>query len=151
MLPLILFASDVLMLKEDVKTVNTSSYTYFVQDKNSELNASDILNSSTLKRSSKDGNQGITEGIFWSKLRLKNDSNKSRTLILYNPLAGINYLDVYLYQKEVLKKRILLGDMREQKSRDFINRYSAFELLLAPYEEITIISKIDNFTVIYIG
>ncbi|SFV71116.1 Signal Transduction Histidine Kinase (STHK) with CheB and CheR activity [hydrothermal vent metagenome] len=139
------------MLKEEVKTINTARFTYFVQDKHSEFNASDILKSSTLQRSNKDGNQGITEGVFWSKLRLKNDSNKSRTLILYNPLAGINYLDVYLYQKEVLKKRILLGDMREQKSRDFLNRYSAFELLLAPHEEITIVSKIDNFSVIYIA
>lgn len=146
-----LFASDVLMLKEDVNTVNTSSFTYFIQDKNAEMNASDILHSSRLKRSTKDGNQGNTQGPFWSKLRLQNDSNKSRTLILHNPLAGMNYIDVYLYQKSILKKKILLGDMRKQENRMFLNRYSAFELLLAPHEEITIISKLDNFTVIYIG
>ncbi len=151
MFPWMLFASDILMLKEDVKTVNSSSFTYFVQDKNSKLNANDILNSSTLQRSTKDGNQGNKQGPFWSKLKLKNDSNKSRTLILYNPLAGTNYIDVYLYKKSILKKSILLGDMREQKNRIFINRFSAFELLLAPNEQITIISKLDNFSLVYIG
>jgi len=146
-----LFSSDVLMLKEDVKTVNTSSFTYFVQDKNSQLNASDILHSSTLQRSTKDGNQANKQTPFWSKLKLQNDSNKSRTLILYNPLAGTNYIDVYLYKKSILKKSILLGDMCEQENRIFINRFSAFELLLAPYEQITIISKLDNFSLVYIA
>ena len=139
------------MLKKDVKTVNSSSYIDYIQDKNSEFNASDILHSSTLLRSSKDGNQGNKQGPFWSKLTLINDSNKTRTLILYNPLAGTNYIDVYLYQKGNLKKRLLLGDMREQKNKAFLNRYSAFELLLSPQEQITIVSKIDNFTIVYIG
>ena len=137
------------MLKEDVKTVDTSSFIYFIQDENLELNANDILCSSALKRSGQDGNQGNKQGPFWTRLKLKNDSNKTRSLVLYNPLAGINYIDVYLYKKNILKKHILLGDMLEQKERIFLNRYSAFELLLSPHEEITIVSKIDNFTIVY--
>jgi len=133
------------MLKEDVKTVNTSSFRYFIQDKNSELNASDILSSST-----KDENKRNKQGPFWSRLILQNDSNKSRILILYNPLPGTNYVDIYLYQKGILKKSLLLGDMREQKNRDFLNRYSAFELRLLPNEKITIISKVSNFNVVNI-
>ena len=139
------------MLKEDVKTVNASSYIYYIQDKNSKMSASDILHSSTIECFKKDGNKVNIQGPFWSKLRLKNDSNRSRTLILYNPQAGINYIDVYLYQKGILKKHILLGDMRKQKNRTFLNRFSAFELLLNPNEEISIVSKLDNFTVVYIG
>jgi len=148
---MILFASDVLMLKEDVKTLNASSHIYYIQDKNSELNASDILNSSTLTLSNKNGHQGNIQGPFWSKLKLQNDSNRSRTLILYNPLAGTNYIDVYLYKKGILNKSIMLGDMIEQKNRIFLNRYSAFELLLAPSEQIIIISKVSNFSVINIA
>ena len=151
MLPLILFASDVLMLKEDVKTLNASSHIYTIQDKNSELNASDILNSSTLTLSNKNGHLGNIQGPFWSKLTIQNDSNRSRMIILYNPLAGTNYIDVYLYQNSILKKSIMLGDMYEQKNRPFVNRFSAFELLLAPSEQITIISKVSNFNIINIA
>lgn len=146
-----LFASDVLMLKEDVKTLNASSHIYYIQDKNAEYNASDILHSSTLTLSNKNGHLGNRQGPFWSKLSIRNDSNKSRTLILYNPLPGTNYIDVYLYQNSILKKSIMLGDMYEQKNRPFVNRYSAFELLLAPSEQITIISKVSNFTIVNIA
>ena len=148
MLPLILFASDVLMLKEDVKTLNASSHTYYIQDNNSEFNANDILHSSTLTLSTQNGHLGNIQGPFWSRLTIQNDSNRSRMIILYNPLPGTNYIDAYLYQNSILKKSIILGDMRKQKNRDFINRFSAFELLLSPNEQITIISKVSNFNII---
>jgi len=150
-LPFALFASNVLMLKEDVKTVNASSYIYYIQDKNSEMNASDILNSSTLTLSTKNGHLGNRQGPFWSKLSIQNDSNRSRTLLLQNLLAGTNHISVYIYKKGILKKSILLGDMCEQENRIFLNRYSAFELLLAPYEEIIIISKVSNFSIVNIA
>ncbi len=148
---LTLFASNILMLTDDMKELDASSHTYYIKDKNSTLTANDVLQSSSLTLSHKNGHLGNVQGPFWSKLTIENDSNKSRAFIVHNLLPGTNYVDVYLYQNDLLKKSYLLGDMREQSNKEFVHRFSAFELLLAPKEQISIVSKVDNFSIVNIA
>ena len=84
---------------------------------------------------------------YWTKLIIKNDTNYFKELVLYNNLSGMNKIDVYIIKNNKLDKNLLLGDLREQNLREFINRYSSFILKFEPNEEITIISKLDNYLV----
>ena len=146
----ILFATDALVLQQEMLKVNASSHTYYVSDKNSDLNASDILNDPKLTVLVKGGHVITQQGPVWTKTTLQNDTNKSRSFIVYNPLPGTNYIDVYLYKNDSLIKTYILGDLREQTKRPIVNRFSSFELLLAPREQITIISKVSNYNIVNI-
>lgn len=84
---------------------------------------------------------------YWTKLIIKNDTNYFKELVIYNNLSGMNKIDVYIIKNNKLDKILLLGDLREQNLREFINRYSSFILKFEPNEEITIISKLDNYLV----
>lgn len=90
---------------------------------------------------------GNSTGPFWTKLTIKNDTNNFKQLALYNDLSGMNLIDVYLVKNNQLSKTLFLGDFREQSLRDILSRYSSFILQLEPNEEITIVSKFENYLI----
>lgn len=90
---------------------------------------------------------GNSSGPFWTKLTIKNDTNNSRQIVLYNDLAGINLIDVYLVKDNQLFQTLFLGDFREQSSRNMLSRYSNFILQLEPNEEVTVVSKFENYLI----
>ncbi|WP_162984598.1 sensor histidine kinase, partial [Poseidonibacter antarcticus] len=146
-----MYASNTLIITEDEDLVDASPYTFYIQDSNLELNESDILTKKDLKIPSQNGHLGNIQGPIWSKVTLQNESNKYRHFIIYNQLPGTNYIDVFLFKKNKLIKTHLLGDMRSLENREMNNRFSAFKLILAPQEKITVISKIDNYSILNIG
>ena len=140
-------ALEILEIKDDFKSVSGSDYMYYMKDQNRTLKASDILKKENLKKVPKGGQMKPSFGPFWSKLKIKNSSQKVQNLILYNKVPGINYIDVFIYKDKKLKTSYLLGDMREQDNKKYLNRYSLFELTLLANEEITIVSKVENFNI----
>lgn len=90
---------------------------------------------------------GNSIGPFWTKLTIKNDTNNFKQLALYNDLSGMNLIDVYLVKNNQLIKTLFLGDFREQSLRDMLSRYSNFILQLEPNEEITVVSKFENYLI----
>ena len=117
---------------------------YYIKDTNNSLNPTQVLHSKTLKLASKN-HLGGTTGPFWSKINLKNSSDKIQNLSLFNPLAGTNAIDLYIYKDKKLIHTHTLGDLRPQNSREVVSRYAMFTLTLLPQERVTIISKIQNY------
>ena len=140
-------ASEILEIKDDFKSISASEYMYYVNDKNKNFEAFDILEKENLKKAPKGGQLKPSFGPFWSKLKLRNSSGEIQNLILYNKVPGINYLDVFIYKDKKLIHSYLLGDMREQDKKEYVNRYSLFELTLLANEEVSIISKVENYNI----
>lgn len=138
------FAYSEILNISNIENYKPTNYIAYVEDNNYKYQ--DIMNKENInlleKKNLKTSNQ-----VFWTKLTIKNDSNDFKQLVIYNSLAGINKIDVYLIKKNKLDRVLLLGDLREQNLRELINRYSSFILKFEPNEEITIVSKLDNYLV----
>lgn len=126
---------------QDYKSINHVSY---VKDNN--FVYQDIIGMNNLPFLEKKY-LGNSTGPFWTKLTIKNDTNNFKQLALYNDLSGMNLIDVYLVKNNQLIKTLFLGDFREQSLRDILSRYSSFILELEPNEEITVVSKFENYLI----
>ncbi len=128
----------------NIETTQSVDYISYITDEN--YTYEDIMDKKDIfsleKKNLKNSNK-----TYWTKLIIKNDTNYFKELVLYNNLSGMNKIDVYIIKNNKLDKNLLLGDLREQNLREFINRYSSFILKFEPNEEITIISKLDNYLV----
>ncbi|MGB5792740.1 7TM diverse intracellular signaling domain-containing protein [Poseidonibacter sp.] len=70
-----------------------------------------------------------TSNIIWSKIVIRNSKDKEKKLFLRNIRSGIDYINVYILKNDVLVKTLLLGDLREQNTKDIISKKSSFEWL----------------------
>ena len=144
----ILFCTTLLSAKilniselQDYKSIENTS---FIKDNN--FIYQDIVNMNNLPFLEKKY-LGNSRGPFWTKLTIKNDTNNFKQVVLYNELAGTNIIDVYLIKNNQLFKTLLLGDFREQSLRNMLSRYSNFILQLEPNEEITVVTKFENYLI----
>ena len=94
-----------------------------MEDIDDELKATDVLNNVNLKLASKI-HIATFEDAFWTKLTLKNSSNKNQTLSLYNIIPGTNNIDVYIFKKNQQVAFHQLGDLQAQTKREEISRFS---------------------------
>lgn len=139
-----IFLSAKVLNISDIQNYKPNDYIYYTKDNN--FTYENILNNSNLSLLEKEYVNNY-DGSFWTKLTIKNNTKKFEQLILYNNLAGINIIDVYLIKENQLFKEIFLGDLREQSLRNLLTRNSSFILSLEPNDEITIITKIENYLV----
>ncbi len=119
LLSLNIYANNILEIKDDFVSYNSSNFIYYTQDINHKLKSSDILKSNDLALADIT-HLGIIKGPFWTKLALKNTSSITQEIIIYNPFANIGELDIYIYKDTKLIKTILLGDLREQKTERYL-------------------------------
>ncbi|MCV6606651.1 MAG: hypothetical protein OIF32_00430, partial [Campylobacterales bacterium] len=145
-----LFGNDFLEIGETFKKRSSLGYIYYKKEDGKAETHKTILNSKDLTLVTRD-QIGVKQGPFWTKLQLKNKRKKRVELAIYNPLAGTNKIDTFIYKKEKLHKKYLLGDLREQNLREVLSRFSMFTITLEPEEEITIISKVENYYLHNIG
>ena len=144
-----LFADEVLLLQDGFVAKNTLGYTYF-KEQNIGETPEDILNSSELTKAQK-LNLGLIDTPLWSRVFLKNDTNRSRHFVLYNDRPGTNQIDVFIYKNKLLLKQHHLGDMNPQGAREFLHRYSAFILDMNANETLTVVTRVQNYGVYNIG
>ena len=130
--------------------VSSPDYIYTIKDKNSTYSPLEILHSKVLKQATK-MHIGSKTGAFWTRVRIKNRSDTIQNLSLFNPLAGIDAIDVYIYKDDKLIKSHSLGDMREQSKREVVTRLSMFNLTLLAGESVVVVSKIENYMIYNIG
>jgi two-component system, sensor histidine kinase LadS len=151
LLTLTLFGSETFEIKGSLNHFNSSTYMGYIQDTNDSLTPEMVLEADNLETLNKNGQIGNKFGPFWSRLEIKNSTDEIKNLILYNGVPGINYIDVYIYKNTLLKESHLLGDMREPSTKELQGRHSMFELVLAPDEELIIISKVNNYNITNLG
>ena len=143
-------AYDVLQIANNLNIQNTKNYTYYIEDKNQTLSPKTILNATNLKKL-KSMNQGFRVGPFWTRTEVKNSTTTAENLYFTNLLAGINKIDVYIYKNKQLIKVHTLGDLREIQQRDEEHRQSLFTLLLNPNEQITLVTRVENYGMYSLG
>lgn len=80
----------------------------------------------------------------WTKLTLKNDSNKTKEILLVNPRAGMDEIAVLIYQGNRLIGHEMLGDTHPIEDKRLYHHYGAINLEFQPFEEITIVSRLKN-------
>lgn len=100
----------------------TSSKVYITS--NNSLEIDDIKNRSfdTYNKS----NFPKTADTIWTKISLENISNENKELFFRNIRAGVDYIDVFIFKNGILKKEFLLGDLREQSTKEILSRKSIF-------------------------
>lgn len=141
--PLFLIANtlEVNSLTQFDTTINSQ---ITIEDKEKKYQKEDILNEHFENSTSKI-KSSYTHSIFWTKSKIKNNSDEPSRIILRNIRAGIDYIDVYIYnEKNELKKTILLGDKTAQSTKEMLATKSVFSISFEPNEELTIVSKYSS-------
>lgn len=138
------FSNSKILDISDIQSYKSTDYIYYIEDNN--YTFENILNNNSMSFLEKK-NLKISNKIFWTKLTIKNNTNDFKQIVMNNNLAGMNLLDVYLIKNNKLYKTLFLGDLREQRLRNIIDRYSNFILQLEPNEEVVVISKLENYLV----
>ncbi|MBN2722015.1 MAG: sensor histidine kinase [Campylobacterales bacterium] len=121
----------------------------FMQDTEHIYTPQEILKSNLTKATKTQ--IGAIKGPFWTKLTISNTTDFDKTLAFYNPIAGMNAIDVFIYEDGKLIQKHVLGDLREQKIKDVLFFHSVFMLHIAPKQTFTIISKLENYGLYNIG
>jgi len=135
---------QVLKIEKTQEIYDTQDFIYYIEDKDRNFKAKDILNNKNLTLLSK-SNVGVAKGPFYTRLQIENLSKKTQNFVLSNPLAGTNIIDVYIFNKDKLIAKHLLGDLRNIEQRKIKSPKSLFDISLKPNEHITIVSKIENY------
>lgn len=145
-----IYAQEIILLEENKKVHSTLEGLYYQQDTKEQYNARDILLKNDLIKAKK-FNLGLMDGPIWTKVTVKNNSNTTKEMVFYNQRPGINYITTYIYKDNKLIKNIALGDLEPQSKREMLHRFSSFKYQFSPYEEITIVAKVDNYIAQVIG
>jgi signal transduction histidine kinase len=118
-------------------------------DSDNVFRATDILNKKM--GSIKFSNNGFSRDSFWTRLRIKNISDGSKKIVLENPRAGMDKIDVYIFSKSRLIETYNLGDQRPLKNRSFQTLRSNFILNIEKDETYTIVSKLSTKASLELG
>jgi len=146
MTTILLYSNEIMPINHSFKESSSKNFISYIKDINNNLSSQDILNSTQLTPV-KNPLFSNNQKTMWTKMSIKNYSNITQSLFFSNPLAGTNFIDVYIYKKGILVKTHLLGDMRSQKEREMKSTYSTFNLILLKDESFTIITRIKNYQV----
>lgn len=94
---------------------------------------------------SKISNFGVGEFDVWCKLEIQNQGDKREEIYLTNARAGMDEIDVYVFTPQNQRITYLLGDSRGSEDREFIDRFSSFNIELEAGEKATIFIRQTNF------
>lgn len=134
---------DTLSISQDFISIDTKDYQTIIEDKNKNITALDILEDRYKTNYFKD-RVGPTRSVFWSKITLKNSSEKDQHVIFQNSRAGTDMIDVFIYKNKQLIRTHTLGDLRDQKLRDHASPKSVFVLDFPANEEYVIVSRLES-------
>lgn len=150
LMALALNAQEAISIPKGPVSLDTRGHTWFIRENTQNSDAKSVLYSQDLILATR-LNLGMKEGPFWTRVVLHNITEERKRLFLYNPHAGANTVDTYVYKNGTLQAHHLLGDLHPQKEREILHRFSLFSLELDPGEEVTIITKIENYGLYRIG
>lgn len=140
----------VLSLKASILTIDnkfisgsSSEFQFNVEDKNGILNNDNIILNNNLQEYTQN-HASYSNSIFWSRFKLQNKETQAIALVLSNPRAGMDKIDVFVYEGNTLVKKHNLGDLRPQNERLLLSSKSVFYLNLEPNKIFTIVTRYEN-------
>ncbi len=138
---------SILFVSDDTNSFSTNNYIRVLEDNKNKLKIDDILknySTSFQVMKTEDMNFGMTESIFWLKLKIKNANSHRIKLVLVVPNPDLNFVDFYQTINDSIIKQIHTGQRIKFSQRDIIHRYYVFEITLNPGEVNTIYIRADN-------
>lgn len=76
-------------------------------------------------------NYGISKNVVWTRTEILNDTDSIQKIILFNPLASMDEIDVYIYQNGILSAEYALGDRRAVENNSLFYRLAGISLEIA--------------------
>lgn len=144
-----LCVADILKIDGNLSHISTAKQQICVEDKNNSLTAADIFDGN-YTQTYQEVNVGYPKSAFWSKVVIRNDDDKGNAVVFRNLKAGLDKIDVYVFENKKLIQTHLLGDLREQSLRHLPATNSAFYLALRPGQEVTIVTRFESVGPIYL-
>jgi len=138
-----LSVADPIIVHDGFSSMSTVKQQITLEDTNATLCAEDILEERYAHPYPKHFTS-YTDSVFWTKVTLKNGSNKQQRVIFRNPRAGIDKIDVHVYRGKTIKASYTLGDMRDKKLHPLSSVKSVFPLDLDPGEEVSVITRFES-------
>lgn len=86
-----------------------------------------------------------TKKAHWIIFQLHNRSMQPQQILLKHPRAGLDFIDLYLFENNTLSKKSELGDLRSHENRSIIHRNSVEMLTLEPQTTYTVISRLQSY------
>lgn len=119
-----LFSNSLIIEKNNFDKLSLEKYTQTYIDKTNLLNVEQMQNAVFEKNLTT--NFKATKDSIWIKFSILNSSQEDKQIYLENSKAGIDIINIYIYQNKQLIKKIELGDMRDIKERELKTKKSAF-------------------------
>lgn len=129
-------------LEDDFSYIKASPFMEYVADENHSLSI-DTIDTAQWKPMHSSNLGGLNEYPSWTKCTIKNTSENTKALMIKNPRANMDEIDLYILRDNEITIR-KLGDKYPIDAKNIPHRYSVELLELAPQEEIQIISKLVN-------
>lgn len=140
-LHIFLFGNEPYNLSNINHSTDLTPYTLYTED-TKPLTAVDIVNSPSLQNL-KQGNLGNRPHGGWTRVQIHNNTTTDKNIVIYNPRAGIDKLDIYIYDRNHhLIKTLLTGSVRDLSIKPLSSYVSSFELTVQPQEQFTIVTKV---------
>ena len=115
------------------------------QDEENRLSIDDILKIKNKFLTNKKINIGIKKYPIWSYNTIENRSDISQMLLFTHPRAGLDFMDVYIFEKDKLIQKFALGDMNPLENRTIQSRKSNFFLKIQPQQKYEIFIRYKSF------
>lgn len=137
-----LLANNEFSLSQLHQAKNITPYLFFAVDEEANLSLSSAL-SKEFKPLQK-SNFGITKSAIWTKVTIFNDTNTHKHILLLNPAAGVDEVDVWLLKNGAEIGHFTLGDMRSIDIRPIKNRCSTAPVEIASEERVEFVARSFN-------
>jgi len=90
-------------------------------------------------------NLGYLAYPVWTRLALENSAGHRQSVVLKNPRAGMDHLEVSIVRHGQLAEHYFLGDLQPSAQHPVVHRYSVVPLMLDPGETLTVFTRLQNF------
>ncbi|WP_044406864.1 7TM diverse intracellular signaling domain-containing protein [Thiomicrospira microaerophila] len=135
--------TNTLFLDGTQSKISATEYIQYVIDSTHTYTAQDIIQLDAWKPLEK-SNLGYIKSPIWTLLTIQNTSEQTQNLILYNPRAGMDHIQVKLIKNDQAANTWLLGDLYPAENHPIIHRYSAIPILLEPNQKMSILSELKS-------
>lgn len=121
-----LFSNTFTITNNSIQKISLTPYIQTYMDKINLLDLEQIKNRPFDKLLNT--NFKASKNSIWIKFSIFNNNQENKQLYFENSKAGIDIINVYIFQNNKLIKNIELGDMRDIKKRELKTKKSAFFL-----------------------
>lgn len=132
-----------MVIRDNFTYSKASSFMEYFSDTNNQFRIENI-GTVEWKKMESTNLGGFNNYPTWTRFTITNSAQKTLNLMLKNPRATMDEIDVYVIKSNNTEEHHNLGDQRSIKNRVIAHRYSILPLSLEAGEEVLIVSRLIN-------